>query len=322
MFFSMIKKTYRYSLVFACLFSVTVIHAEVLYMKDGQVLNGAIVNETKEAIWFKTKYKTSKVLRSNILRVMYGERKLEKIYILMRDNRVVDAYLVDQDNEKVTIRLDQNKPEENKILKKDIKQMSPKRILPTMPALSLRAGYFLPINTADGANLQPDFMYLAGIGTRFFLIPNSRVIIEAGYVMNTSVFTDVDGNERILSLQTIPALVSINYRLNFSKFKKKNRSKGDNTKGIIAAESGNTPAHRWDLIFRLGGGVSFMTFDNGEGEIFSGIKGTALAGIGISFEMAKSKFYVEIMNEFFYIPEETGSSIMAYMPSLRLAYRF
>jgi len=308
--------TIIFFLVFAGL-----VRAEVLYLKDGQVLNGSIVKENDKFIWFKTKYKSSKFDRNKVVRVLYGQRELEKIYIQMKDERIIEAFMVDQDNKKVTIRLNKDSAKEDHILKSNIQQMSNERILVLRPAISLRTGYFIPLSTKSGADLQPTIMFMVGYGMRLLFIDNSRVMFEAGFAKNTSTFTDVDGKSRELSLQTIPLIVNYMYKYNFSRFF--GSSKAAKPKAGSASQLDSTRAiwHRFDLLGKIGMGASFLTFDDAEGEKLSGIKMTALGGLGVSYELLRRRLFTQILSEFFFVYDQ-GATLQALLLSFRLEYRF
>ena len=56
-------------------------YAEMVYLKDGQVISGKIISEDRVWITVKSKYQTVRFKRSEIKRIMYGDRKMEEIYI-------------------------------------------------------------------------------------------------------------------------------------------------------------------------------------------------------------------------------------------------
>ena len=172
--------------------------AEVIYLKNGKVINGAIVGETKKAIRVKTQDKTLRIKRKDVVRIMYGERKLERIFIQLKDNTLVDGYMIDQDSEKIIFRPDKDNPKEVTVMKSNIQQLSNERILMLMPEISIRSGIFLPVNTKEGSELDLGVIFFGGFGIRLPFIDNSRIQLEIGYVKNTSKYKDYIGESASL----------------------------------------------------------------------------------------------------------------------------
>ena len=85
-------------------FCISAARAEFIYLKDGQVLQGKIIGETQSEITVQTRFQVKKVSRNDITRIMYGERKMEKIFLLMNDGSTQTGFLVDQDAAQVIIR--------------------------------------------------------------------------------------------------------------------------------------------------------------------------------------------------------------------------
>jgi len=302
------------------------INAEVVYLKDGQVINGAIIRENKTEIWIKSKYKTSKILRENILRVLYGERKLETIYIQLKNNTIIKAFLVDQDNNKVIIRRKQDSSKEETIFKEQIKQMSQEKILLFFPGITVRPSTYIPLNTGKGANLKPAFLFLAGYSVSLPFAINNRLEFETGYVKNISNFVDVDGNIRELNLQTIPIMLYYSYNYNLKRFFKNNILKTTADEKEKASEENNLRKEfnlldRFSLIGKVGVGSSFLIFDDGEGQKLSGIKFSAILGLGISTEILKKEFYINLYTDLNYV-QDSNDFLISIIFSLGLSYRF
>jgi hypothetical protein len=130
------------------------LNAEFIYLKDGQVIQGAIIAEDAQFYTVKTKYQTRKIARDDVIRIMYGERKMERVYLLLNDGTRDGGYLVDQDAEKIILRDTETSPKERIVLKSKVKQMSSSEIIPLEPSLTFRGGIFLPFNS-EGAKLKP-----------------------------------------------------------------------------------------------------------------------------------------------------------------------
>ena len=199
------KVVIKISALAMMLFSAHVLYAEYLYLNDGQVVQGKILSEDSESYIVETKYQRRKIKRSDVTRIMYGERKLERIYLLMRDGTKLDGYKVDEDAEKVIIREQENSPSEKTISKKDIKQMSGSEIIPLDPSVIIKCGLFYPIDSR-GAKLKPAPAFYVGSGINFQFLKNMRINFEAGYVKNKS------DNDKMY-MRFIPMIVKADYNM-------------------------------------------------------------------------------------------------------------
>jgi hypothetical protein len=57
-------------------------HAEFLFLKDGNIIEGSIINDTTSEMIFRSKdNKTLRVKREQVLRILYTELKMGKIYV-------------------------------------------------------------------------------------------------------------------------------------------------------------------------------------------------------------------------------------------------
>ncbi|HQO23143.1 MAG TPA: hypothetical protein PLM72_08700, partial [Spirochaetota bacterium] len=146
---------------------------------------------------------------SEVTRIMYGERKLERIYLLMRDGTKMDGYKVDEDAEKVLIREKEDSPREISISKKNIKQMSQTEIIPLNPSINARIGIFYPLNS-QGSKLKPAIGIYLGSGMNFQLIKDTRINFEAGFAKNKSEHSG-------LYMRFIPLTASMEKNINFGR---------------------------------------------------------------------------------------------------------
>ncbi len=87
--------------------------AEVIFIKDGSIVEGEIVSEESASIIVRNKEnKKLKINRDTILRILYTELKMGKIYIQKRDGKGIVAYMVDENRDSYTFRIDLSKPDE------------------------------------------------------------------------------------------------------------------------------------------------------------------------------------------------------------------
>ena len=328
----MTKFRFLTSLLLYSFFSIS-IFAEVIYMKDGQIYNGAVVKENKQFIWVKTKYLEKKLDRKNILRVLYGERDLEQIYIQLKDGRIISGYLVDQDNKKIVIRLQKSSKDETTIIKTNITQMSRDKIIPLDPDFFISPGWFNTLNTSSGANLDPGIHVQLGMGIAIPAIKQLRISFLLGYLTQSANFLDTKGKTSTLSLQAFPLAIQGFYSFNWydiffkSKSKvskiKKSIPKGVKKESSVSLEDDNLHwSQRFFFETGLSLGSAFMLFDNGEGESFSGLKFFGEVNLGVKYEVMKRKLYLSILtNQQFYI-EETGSILLELGITTRISYKY
>ncbi len=101
--------------------------AEVVFLKDGSIFDGTIVSDGAKSIILRDKQKKTKTIqRSDILRILYTELKMGKIYIQKRDGKGIVAFMVDEDRESYTFRMDLYKPEEFILKRSDVLFISEK----------------------------------------------------------------------------------------------------------------------------------------------------------------------------------------------------
>ncbi len=223
---------------------------EIVYLKNGKVIKGAIVKEGKTGITVRTDAGNRDVRISEIKRILYGNMDMEQVYILMQDGRIIKGFLVDQDDKKLILRENRNSPDEKTISKSEIRQISRDSIYPVDLELFLKPSLFLPMDSG-GAELKPSLLYGFGIGFNSMLAANLRLLVESGYLRAGS------GNTGQY-LQVIPVTLSAVYNLKIGKF---------------------------NFFPKLGAGMGVMEFDTGEGEVLKSNALEGLAGAGITYEI-------------------------------------
>ena len=284
-----IMKKMRFICIFilsAVLFS-SIAFAETVYLKDGQVLDGKIIGETTNEITVQTKFQTKKISRDNILRIMYGERKMEKIYLLMNDGTTQTGFLVDQDASQVILRDQENSSQERSVPKSSIKQMSNSDIVPLDPSIFARSGVFAPLNS-KGSKLNPSICFFAGSDITFQWIKNVRVMAEAGYAKNT-------GKSKGLYMQFIPIQASASY-------------------DIVLASN----LHVWPKIAL---GTTIVDFNDGEGTKTRSITFSGNAGSGIVYEAVDRHLYLGLWAEYSYIRDKSAN-LHCVIGTAGVSYRF
>lgn len=95
--------------------------AEYIFMKDGSIASGKIESETTAAITFRTN--DGKVLSidpKKVLRIIYAELYMGKLYVQKVDGTVFEAYMVDEDRSTYTFRKNLYSPVEMVVRRDDV----------------------------------------------------------------------------------------------------------------------------------------------------------------------------------------------------------
>lgn len=93
-------------------------NAEYIFKTDGSIIEGRITADTADSIVIKTiKGETVTVRRSSIMRILYTNIYLGKVYIRMTNGTVKEGYIVDEDRDSYKFRKVLYRPEEEVILR-------------------------------------------------------------------------------------------------------------------------------------------------------------------------------------------------------------
>lgn len=271
-----------------CAVPFTALRAEYLYLKDGQVIQGEIVSEDAAFYTVKTKYQVRKVARDDVLRIMYGERKMEPIYLIMNDGTTRKGFLVDQDSEKVIIREREDSAKEISIPKSEIRQMSAGEIVPLNPSIYLRGGYFIPLNSG-GARLNSAPAIFAGSDMNFPFIRNTRVLIESGYI-------NCDSPNQGMTMRFIPLLLSLKYHW----------------------QIGSSP---FTIIPGITSGITLIDFNDGENSEYRVFAGTAGCSIGAGYEFIRNTLYSSVTADYLLF-NDREATLHTLTVSASVSYRF
>lgn len=281
-------KKYTYKSILILIFSmmISAANAEIIYLKDGQIIKGDIIKEDSAFITVKTKYQVKRINRIYISRILYGERDLEEINILMNDGSTISGFLIDQDNKQVIIRKDKKSSKETTLLKSNIKQMSPKKIIPLQPDFTFRAGFFQPVSS-NGAKLKSSLIFTGSIGFNLPIVDNLRFFLEGGYTKSSGKANSG------LYLQIIPISININYGFPISYF---------------------------FIVPRTGIGIAVVEFFDGEKTNVKGYDFVFFGGLGFEYELISKTLRIGLYCDYMLLKEKNASlSNMAF--SLGLSYR-
>jgi|GEM_PF-580808 len=227
--------------------SAVSLSAEIVYLKNGKVLKGTIINEGNEGVTLKTSSGEVLVGRDDMLRILYGNQDMEEVYVLFRDGTVTKGFLVDQDEKRIVLRDERFSSKERTIYRKKIREISRDNIFPLDLEIYLRPVYYMPLDSG-GADLKPSPSLLVGMGFNSMVLPNLRIMLESGYISSESSSNDDQ------SFRVIPVTFNLEYRMGSENF-------------FFAP--------------RLGAGIGIMEFDDGEGEVRKSNGLDVMAGLGV-----------------------------------------
>ncbi len=95
--------------------------AEYLFLKDGSIINCKVIEETPVYITIKTDKENNEIYtQDKVLRVLYTELNMGKIYVQLKNGKSMRVFMVDEDRNTYTFRKDIYKPEEFKIKRAEV----------------------------------------------------------------------------------------------------------------------------------------------------------------------------------------------------------
>lgn len=109
------------------LMSSAAANAEFIFLKDGNIIEGKIIADEADTITLKTKAGREQVIeRNRIMRTLYTNLNMSKLYVQKRNGESFVAYLVDEDRDDYRFRNELYKPVEFKVSRKEILFMAEK----------------------------------------------------------------------------------------------------------------------------------------------------------------------------------------------------
>ncbi len=275
----------RILITLVSIFTLLPLLAEVVYLNDGTILNGTIIDENASTVTIQTKYQTRTISHSQIKRILYGERQLEEIHILMKNGDRIHAYQVIQDNEKVIIRRSMDDPKEETIYKKDIRQMGPEEIMVFNPEIDVSGGmvYFLNPGSSD---LGYAYIARASMYYDIPVVAHTKACLDTGYASGS-------GSGGDLLITFIPIYLSGIYEFTVA--------------GAIVYP-------------KLGAGATILSMDDKVKDPVQGVVFSSIIGGGAAYPLIKEKLYFRI--ELDEVSLWESSSLHTLMATAGLGYRF
>ena len=97
------------------------LNAEFIFTKDGGIIQGQILGDTASSITIRDNTKKVQVItRDKIMRLLYTELYMGKVYVQKTDGKNEICYMVDEDRETYTFRKELYKPEEFQLKRSDV----------------------------------------------------------------------------------------------------------------------------------------------------------------------------------------------------------
>ncbi len=169
--------------------------------------------------------------------------------------------------------------------------MSREEISPLFPDITLRVGFYYPFDSG-GSKTSFNAYYALGSAINFPWVSDMRIYFEAGFIRSTSTETAAPFND--VSLIMIPISASATYRIPLSFF---------------------------EILPKLGAGISVTSFNNGQGDTYTGADALVIGGVGFLFPIVTRTFYLSIWTEYFLFIENS-TMIHAAILSGSVTYRF
>ncbi|MBN1498512.1 MAG: fibronectin type III domain-containing protein [Spirochaetes bacterium] len=148
----------------------TPLFAEFVFLTNGAIIEGKIIKDGDDTITIRTNdRKTVEIRRNTIMRILYTDLYMGKIFVNKIDGTVLEVYMVDENKDTFTFRKDLFKPEEftlrrdevlytvrtNPVALKGVVDKQTVRIDWKAPYISVKK-YRVYINSGDGYKLYSE----------------------------------------------------------------------------------------------------------------------------------------------------------------------
>ncbi len=189
-------------------------HAESLFMKDGSIVEGKIVEENQSVIILKVQNGTKKTIKKdNLLRIIYNEDYRRLTRLAQYDGTILEGYIVDEETDKYTVRKQLTSKEEVIVMKKEVEFIERAKIERRNPMSSWASAsllYVMPDTKELKNYLDPGFGVLFNY-TKNDLFDNN---FDGGISLGCIYFPGKDAVEYAMMA---PLLLNVKYRYVFLK---------------------------------------------------------------------------------------------------------
>lgn len=120
---------YRFLMLFLFfLISSTAVFGESIFLKDGSIIKGKVAKETDKSMIVKTDKEEKVLSRDQVLRVLYIDDYEKLSYVFLKDNSIIECYIVEESRNRFLCRKKLNSAEEISINKEDIRFISKEKV--------------------------------------------------------------------------------------------------------------------------------------------------------------------------------------------------
>ncbi len=103
------------------LISVLPLRAEYIFLKDGSIIKGKVINETADVVTLQNEQKVVvSYPHYNIMRVLYSELNMGKMFVQLKSGESFRGYLIEEEEATFRFRYIINKPEEFVVEKEEV----------------------------------------------------------------------------------------------------------------------------------------------------------------------------------------------------------
>jgi hypothetical protein len=188
---------YRFTIVISALCilltSYGKLSAEYIFLKDGSIIECKILDETPNLLTVRVKHgRKEAFLRNNIIRVLYTKLYMGKVYIYKTSGKVLQAYIVDEDQENYIVRTNISKPEEFAIKRIDVLFIARKKAAGLEGKLSQNARYNKELPKDSSLDSKRFIRYFKITAKAGFLVPVGEFARFYDYGGGTALCISVD----------------------------------------------------------------------------------------------------------------------------------
>ncbi len=188
--------------------------AESLFLTDGSILEGKIVEENQYVIILKVQNGTKKTIKKdNLKRIVYNEDFRRLTRLSLYDGSLLEGYIVDEESDVYTVRKQLTSKEEISVLKKEVEFIERAKIErrnPVSKCVSASAMYVMPNSEDLKKYLDPGF----GVLFSFTMSDLFDNYVDGGVSLGCIYFPGKDAVEYAMMA---PLLLNVKYRYVFLK---------------------------------------------------------------------------------------------------------
>jgi len=208
------------------MFGAGSLFGEYVFMKDGQIREGTIIAENAASVVLRTAEKKREVIpRRDIMRLLYTELYMGRVYVQKADGKGIVGYMVDEDRKTYTFRKELYRPEEFTLKREEvlfIARRNPSGLQGEAETDRIRLKWQPPYNQVDTYKIylkgpaDPKFRVLDDTGSRRFTVEDLKSNTE--YMLYvTAVAREGDesmpSNEITVKTKNIPPPAPENVRV-------------------------------------------------------------------------------------------------------------